>query len=245
MDIKNLKNNLSLIGKALVISFLVIDYIIEKKRPQIIYHKNITHDLANVSTGLTDKIFTSLISVGSSPLFEKAEKNKTGTLQKIQIPAALKIIPALLIIDCFMYWWHRMNHRLPFLWRFHKFHHQDLYLNSTSAIRFHPAEIIISGLLRIIVFIPLGIEKKQLAIYEKIFFPVITLHHSNIEISQGLDFFLRKFIVSPEMHRIHHSDKLSEAHTNFGSVLPYWDMVFGSYTSLPAENLQFGIPDDH
>ena len=140
-----------------------------------------------------------------------------------------------------MYWWHRINHEWSFLWYFHKFHHVDTKLNSTTALRFHTGELLLSYVTKIIAFSLLGISLTAVLVHSVLLFPIIVFHHSNLKISERWDLFFRRFIVTPRMHRIHHSVIKSETNSNYSSVLPYWDMLFRSYVKKPSKEIEFGV----
>lgn len=230
---------IKLIGKVLFI-FTLFMYFLERKRPERTYLNNSKHDLLNVLAGITNKVAASLITKRTYSVLDTAKSKKFGILNVIKLPNTSKSIFALILIDLWMYWWHRMNHELPLLRRFHKFHHEDQSLNTTSAVRFHIIEIIISSVMRLVVFLTLGIERKHINIYEKILLPVISFNHSNIKLSLKQDLDFRKFIVSPEMHRTHHSTDSQEANSNYSSILPYWDIIFKTYTKFPKKTVEFG-----
>ena len=157
------------------------------------------------------------------------------------IPQWGQLITGFLIADVFMYWWHRANHQVPFFWRFHSFHHTDKKLNTTSSVRFHAVELLLSYVFKVPVFAILGISPLTITVYGLIFLPVVILHHSNIRISKTVDKILRMFIVSPGMHRIHHSITKFETNSNYSSVLPYWDTLFKSYVPKSQKPIVFGI----
>jgi len=141
----------------------------------------------------------------------------------------LQWVTAIVFFDCWQYWWHRLNHRIPLLWRFHSVHHADAELDVSSGVRFHTGEMMLSFIARLAVIPLLGITLPQLAIYEAISLPVILFHHSNLRISGGLDRRLRWFIVTPWMHFVHHSRWQPETDSNYSSLLSVWDRIFGSF----------------
>jgi len=202
---------------------------------------NYKHELFNFSIGVGNQILLFVTSLVLYFVLKIVENHNFGLLNLIKLPALISIILGFLLLDCWMYWWHRLNHKLSFLWFFHKFHHKDTRLNSTSAIRFHSGELLLSNFVRIFIFSLLGINAILLLIYSTLLFIVIVLHHSNVKISTNVDLFLRKFIVSPRMHRIHHSVIRSETDSNYGSVFPFWDKLFHSYTKFPAGPIEFGL----
>ncbi len=216
-------------------------YSVEHIFPQ---HKKITnykHELFNFSIGVVNQILLFATSLVLYFVLKIVENNNFGLLNLIKLPALISFMLGFLLLDCWMYWWHRLNHKLPLLWFFHKFHHKDTRLNSTSALRFHIGELLLSNLVRIFIFSLLGIDPILLLIYSTVLFIVIVLHHANLKISTNVDLFIRKFIVSPRMHRIHHSVIRSETDSNYGSVFPFWDKLFQSYTKFPAGPIEFGI----
>ena len=156
-------------------------------------------------------------------------RNAWQGIGMLGLPPALKAILIILIIDLWMYIWHRLNHETVFLWRFHSVHHSDATLDVTSSWRFHFLEILISELLRLPLFMLIGAGIEHLLLYSLIMTPVIEFHHSNISIPPALDRLARLVIPSPMMHRLHHSRLRSEHDSNYGSMLSLWDRLFGSF----------------
>lgn len=211
------------------------EHLIPQRRDLIDYK----HDFFNIITGLLNLVIAGFGGYVMIYCLSYAENHQFGLLT--YLPFALQVGLGLLISDVYMYWWHRMNHQLPILWRFHQFHHTDTKLNATSAVRFHYVELLISYLIKIPVFILLGVSPMVVLLYNFIFLPIVIFHHSNIRISPFADHFLRYFVVSPRMHRTHHSVLIEETNSNYSSVLPYWDKIFGSYRRDPAKEVVFGI----
>ncbi len=147
-----------------------------------------------------------------------------------------KTILIILLIDLWMYLWHRLNHETALLWRFHSIHHSDAILDVTSSWRFHFLEILISELLRLPLFMLMGAGIEHSLLYSLFMTPVIEFHHSNISISPAQDRLARLIIPSPMMHRLHHSRLRSEHDSNYGSMLSVWDRLFGSF--LMRDNLE-------
>ena len=215
----------------------VAEHIIPQRK-EIIDHN---HDLKNILVGLLNLVIIAVVGVQFQKAIEWLNNKQFGLLQLFNIPSYLAIMIGVLLIDIFMYWWHRINHEWRFLWYFHKFHHVDTKLNSTSALRFHAGELLLSYVTRIIAFSLLGISLSAILVHSLLFFPIIVFHHSNLKISERWDLFFRRFIVTPRMHRIHHSVIKSETNSNYSSVLPYWDKLFRSYVKKPSKPIEFGI----
>ena len=150
---------------------------------------------------------------------------KIGLLNLLDFPPTIETGIALLLFDGWMYLWHRANHKIPFLWRFHRMHHSDREMDVTSATRFHTGELIFSSILRLGVIPLLGLELWQLVLYEVMLLPVIQFHHSNVNLPERWDRLLRAIIVSPNMHRVHHSRIQHETDSNYSSVFSFWDRL--------------------
>ncbi len=225
---------------AIAISFAAVyfaEHIIPQRR-EIIDHE---HDLRNISVGILNLV----IAAGGGYFLQRwliyISQNNFGLLQLLGEMFWLKTTIGFILIDLFLYWWHRANHELSFLWRFHRFHHKDEKLNSTSAVRFHAVELILSYVVKFFLFSLLGLNVAAILLHAIVLFPVIVFHHSNVSISKSLDHAVRTVFVSPRMHRIHHSKDVSETNSNYGSVFPYWDHLFGSYIRTPKKEIEFGV----
>ena len=154
----------------------------------------------------------------------------------------LEAVFAVLFFDFFTYWWHRFSHEVPFLWRFHRVHHSDREMDVSTAYRFHFGEIFISSILRAVIILLLGCKLWHLVLYEALMFPVVQFHHANIGLPKKLDDILAKFIVTPNMHKIHHSRKWQETNSNYTSMFSFWDRLFGTYFQREdTENISFGL----
>jgi len=158
-----------------------------------------------------------------------AEARRFGLLHWLSWPLAVKLALGVLLFDAWMYLWHRANHGIPFLWRFHRMHHSDPNVDVTTALRFHSGEIVLSSLLRLAVIPLLGLALWQVILYETLLLPVIAFHHSNVALPERWDRRLRWVIVSPNMHRVHHSDWQPETDSNFSSIFSWWDRLGRSF----------------
>ncbi|MEX0977335.1 MAG: sterol desaturase family protein [Pirellulales bacterium] len=152
-----------------------------------------------------------------------------GLVRWLSLPAVAATAVALLILDLWMYIWHRLNHAVPFLWRFHRMHHSDTAVDASTGVRFHTGEIVMSGLARAALLPVLGLSLWQLALYDALLLPVVLFHHSNVRFPRWLDYHLTWCVVTPAMHRVHHSRWRPETNSNFASILPLWDRLFRSF----------------
>lgn len=158
-----------------------------------------------------------------------------GLLNQIELATSVEIILAVIILDLCIYLQHRVFHRVPLLWRLHMMHHSDVDLDVTSGARFHPIEIVLSMLIKMAVICLLGPPIVSILIFEVILNAVAMFNHSNVYIPPNIDRILRLFIVTPDMHRVHHSVIKMETNSNYGFNLPWWDHLFGSYCAQPSK----------
>jgi sterol desaturase/sphingolipid hydroxylase (fatty acid hydroxylase superfamily) len=134
----------------------------------------------------------------------------------------------LLILDCWIYFWHRVNHVVPLLWRFHEVHHLDENLDTSSALRFHFGEVVLSSLVRAAFIILLGMPLSTIVIFETLVTVAAIFHHSNIKLPNRLEKILSLIIVTPSIHWVHHHAKRSDTDANYSTILSIWDRLFGS-----------------
>lgn len=222
-----------------IAGIFVIIYLAEHLIPERRDSIDLMHDAKNIGIGLFNLIIVGLGGFYLQKLLAFMEVSGFGLFY--YLPNWLALILGILFADVIMYWWHRVNHLIPFLWYFHKVHHEDTKLNTSSSLRFHFGELALSYVFKVPFFLLLGISVKVLLIYGVLLALVVTFHHSNIKIGKNTDFILRKFVVSPNMHRIHHSEIKQETDSNYSSLLPYWDKIFGSYIKETSHQIKFGI----
>ena len=134
----------------------------------------------------------------------------------------------LLLLDFWIYWWHRANHRLPFLWRFHEVHHLDEMLDTTSALRFHFGEVVLSSLVRALVIVVLGIPFVSVIAFEVLVLVAAIFHHSNLKLPAAFEKVLSWIIVTPSIHWVHHHARQQDTDSNYSTVLSIWDRLFAS-----------------
>ncbi len=167
-----------------------------------------------------------------------------GLLNYLQIPYWLAVIASVIIMDAVIYFQHILVHAVPALWRLHRVHHADLDFDVTTGSRFHPIEIILSLFIKFATIIALGPPIIAVLIFEVLLNATSMFNHGNIRIPPGVDRVLRWFIVTPDMHRVHHSVEDDETNSNFGFNLPWWDRLFGTYRHQPRmghEQMIIGI----
>ena len=156
-------------------------------------------------------------------------EHQWGILNFWHGPAWVKALIAVVLLDLMIYWQHRLFHKVPWFWRLHRVHHADLELDASSGVRFHPLEAILSMGFKIITILCLGASASTILFFELSLNLLAMFNHSNIYIPQRVEVRLRKIVITPDLHRIHHSIIFSEQQHNFGFSVPWWDQIFGSF----------------
>jgi sterol desaturase/sphingolipid hydroxylase (fatty acid hydroxylase superfamily) len=219
--------------------------ILENKLPFFRFQNSVgSRIVANFGLGAINAILASIWTIAITQLImlPQIDRRLVGAISNPVIAGILSF----LIIDLYMYFWHRSMHRLPLAWKFHQLHHTDRSMNVSTAYRFHPIEIISSSIPKLLLIWSLGISSNFVSIYELVFTVVVALHHSNLAIPGVIDRLLSLVIVTPNLHRIHHSQVVSETNSNYGSVLSWWDRIFGTNNDRPdVVNIQLGLTDEH
>lgn len=171
-----------------------------------------------------------------------ASEQGWGLLNYYHLPLWLGVLISVITLDLIIYLQHVMVHAVPLFWRLHRVHHADPDYDVTTGARFHPLEIILSMLIKFAVIIVLGPPILAIVIFEVLLNATAMFNHANVGLPPRLDKVLRWFIVTPDMHRVHHSTEDDEANSNFGFNLPWWDRLFGTYRNQPrAGHLQMQI----
>lgn len=161
-----------------------------------------------------------------------------GLLNNISLPPLVAVVIAVILQDLVIYWQHVIFHLVPFLWRFHKMHHADVDYDISTGARFHPIEIALSMILKLGVVLLLGPPVVAVIIFEILLSSVAMFNHANAGLPPAIDRIFRLFVVTPDMHRVHHSIIRAEHDTNFGFNLPWWDYIFRTYTTRPRAGHQ-------
>lgn len=193
---------------------------------------------ANLSLVLIDSIAVKIVLPMTAGLFAVWVAEKDMALLGFQMPVILAII----LLDMIIYWQHRIFHVVPLFWRLHQVHHSDNAIDASTALRFHPIEIVLSMLVKFAAIIVFGIPVIAIVIFEIVLNACALFNHSNIRVP--FDSVLRLFIVTPDMHRVHHSVIPAETNSNYGFNVPWWDRIFGSYVAQPAqghEQMKIGL----
>jgi sterol desaturase/sphingolipid hydroxylase (fatty acid hydroxylase superfamily) len=199
--------------------------------------------ITNLGISATGTLLLRLMAATAAPIAAVAaafyaEAHGIGLLNQLVWPAWIKIAVALIVLDLAIWVQHWASHKVPLFWRLHQVHHADRDIDVTTAVRFHPVEIGLSMLWKIAVVIPLGASPLAVFLFEVILNACAMFNHANIALPQWLDRIVRLLIVTPDMHRVHHSVLHREHDSNYGFNLSIWDRLFGTYTAQPEAGHQ-------
>lgn len=167
-----------------------------------------------------------------------------GIFNYVNVPFWFTVVSSVVLMDLIIYIQHVVVHAVPVLWRLHRVHHADLDFDVTTGARFHPIEIILSMIIKFATILVLGSPVVAVVIFEVLLNATAMFNHGNVRILKSVDQILRWFVITPDMHRVHHSVKDNEANCNFGFNLPWWDLLFGTYRDQPHAghiNMTIGI----
>lgn len=173
-----------------------------------------------------------------------AADNDWGLMNYYDVPFVIAVVLSVIAMDCVIYLQHVMVHAVPLLWRLHRVHHADPDFDVTTGARFHPIEIILSMLIKFATIVLLGAPVLAVIVFEIVLNAMAMFNHSNIRLPGVIDKALRFLVVTPDMHRVHHSVEDDEANSNFGFNLSWWDRLFGTYRDQPRaghEAMHIGI----
>lgn len=173
-----------------------------------------------------------------------AAENGVGLFNLVAAPYWIAFLVSIVVLDFAVWFSHLASHKVPLLWRMHRMHHSDVDIDVTTAIRFHPFEILLSMAWKYAVVLALGAPAAAVLVFEIILNGLAMFNHANMRLPLWLDGWLRLLIVTPDMHRVHHSTDMRETDSNYGFNLSIWDRMFGTYTDQPAlghDGMSIGI----
>ena len=177
------------------------------------------------------------------PLAKVIERRRYGLLYVCHLPRPLYVILSVVLLDYTLYVWHVLTHRVPWLWRFHLVHHVDRDLDASTALRFHAGELALSIPWRAMQIAAIGVPPNALLIWQNIVLLSILFHHSNVELPIAVERFVARFIVTPRLHGIHHSNVPEETNSNWSSGLTVWDYLHGTLRlDVPQQAITIGVP---
>lgn len=212
----------------------ILEYIIPKRKLLLSKFKRWANNISLVFlNSLLLRIFFPTAAIGISFY---ANNNNIGLFNFFELPFISAVILSILLLDLIIYTQHRLFHTIDFFWKFHKVHHSDMDYDLTTGFRFHPIEILLSMLIKILFILILGVPVVAVLIFEVILSTLSVFNHSNIHLPKKVDHILKYFIVTPDIHRIHHSIYSDELNSNYGFNLTLWDKLFNTYKESPKDS---------
>jgi sterol desaturase/sphingolipid hydroxylase (fatty acid hydroxylase superfamily) len=202
---------------------------------------------ANLGLAATGSLLVQLLpGAGAVGAALWAQQQEIGLLPALGLGPLLQGLAGLVLLDLLIYAQHRLFHRLPLFWRLHRVHHSDLKLDATTGLRFHPFEIGLSLLLKMAAVALLGVPPLGVLLFEVLLNGLAMFNHADLALPPRLEAWLRPWLVTPDLHRIHHSIHRDETDSNYGVSVTFWDRAFGSYRDQPREGqpgLRLGLPE--
>lgn len=188
----------------------------------------------NLGVAVLDSLLARVVAPAGAVGFALlVEQRGFGLLQLVGWSPALECLVAIVVLDFAIYVQHRLFHRVPLLWRFHRMHHADVDVDVTTGARFHPGEMLLSLGFKCLVIAALGAPAASVLVFEVLLNATAMFNHSNVRVPERWERVLRWFIVTPDLHRVHHSVVRQETDSNFGFNLPWWDWLFRTYRAQP------------
>ncbi len=228
-----------------VLSLMAIWETLATRRPQAI--KRRVRWPSNLAIVILDTLAVRLLfplaAVGAA-IF--AAEQEWGLLNQVSMPDWVAVVLAILVLDLAIYFQHRIFHAVPWLWRLHRMHHADLEFDVTTGLRFHPMEILLSMAIKMGVIVLIGAPALAVVMFEVLLNATSLFNHGNVRLPRRVDRWLRRLLVTPDMHRVHHSAIQRETDSNFGFSVPWWDWLFGTYRAQPEKGhlgMTIGIED--
>ncbi len=217
-------------------ALLVIMALWETRRPRRApVQPRSQHWLTNLSLLAVDALLVRLLlGAGAYATALYAQQYGWGLFNLTDWPVWLEFVLVWLLLDFALYLQHVLSHALPVFWRLHRVHHSDLDFDLTTGVRFHPLEILVSMLYKMAIVAALGAPPWAVLVFEVILNAASVFNHGNVHIPEKIDRWLRLFIVTPDMHRVHHSSVVNETNSNFGFSISLWDRLCGTYRAQPA-----------
>ncbi|MFI4874304.1 MAG: sterol desaturase family protein [Blastopirellula sp. JB062] len=225
-------------------TILVVLFLLERWLPLRKSTRSLWRRLAvNLAVSVAALVTAGLVVQPAAAAVVGMNAAQFGILPTISAPLWLEVIVGFLLLDLSFYYWHRLNHQAPLLWRFHNVHHLDPDLDVSTAFRFHFGEIALSALFRVVQVTLIGMSIEAYLIYEFAFTTNTIFHHSNLRLPIAVERWLNLVLVTPRMHGIHHSQVQEETNSNYSVVLPWWDRLHRSLRlNVPQDAIKIGVP---
>ncbi|MBK8501281.1 MAG: sterol desaturase family protein [Saprospiraceae bacterium] len=206
-------------------------------------HKR-SHDIQNFILTFLSILVNGLVGTGVVLVIIFTESHKLGLFNQIQLPSAIEILTSVLLLDFGSYCNHHLLHKIPILWSFHRVHHSDLNLNTSSSLRFHPFEVVYSQGLYFCIAIGLfGVSMTSFIIYGTMALILVIIQHSNIRFPDWFEKYGRYVFSTPGWHKIHHSNEQRFTDSHYGDVFTFWDRIFGTWHQIRPDEIKYGLKE--
>ncbi len=214
----------------------IIETLIPRRERRFTRSKRWTVNLGiMVSDFLAVSAVTIVVPVAAISMALLAEANGWGILYLVSLPVWLEWLIAIVVLDWVIWAQHLATHKIPILWRIHRVHHSDVEMDASTAVRFHPVEIVFSLFVKAIAIVILGPAALAVVVFEALVNGSALFNHANFKLPLGVDKIVRRVFVTPDMHRVHHSVHHEETDSNYGFFLSIWDQLFGTYVAQPKD----------
>ena len=228
-----------------LVTVLVVLWLWESARPFFEKpHGRWRHAARSLCLALLNTVLLALtFGVATVGVVAWTESHRTGLLHVWSLPGGVRLVLAVLLLDGWLYLWHRANHVIPLLWRFHRMHHADREMDVTTALRFHTGELVLSAIVRLTLIPLLGVTSAELLVHETLVVAATAFHHANISVG-SLDRWLALGIVTPFLHKVHHSREPVETNSNYATVFSWWDRLGGTLRQCEdCQSLRLGLDE--
>lgn len=232
---------LGLVVPLLFIFFVLLEKLFPLRENTIVWTSRVKDNILLAIFGLP---FTRLLIYPVvSKIALQFEATQRGLLFGVNLSEGLLVGLSFILLDYLLYWWHRFNHRISFLWRFHQVHHADPEMDASTALRFHFGELLLSGGVRVVLVMVFGFSLKVLIVFDVLVTGCALFHHSNLKLKPRLEEVLRLILVTPTFHQNHHSYFQKETDSNFSTILSVWDRLHQTHTEeQKAQSVTIGVP---
>jgi sterol desaturase/sphingolipid hydroxylase (fatty acid hydroxylase superfamily) len=241
----NIETTLRLGVFTFVFAFMAIWEIFAPKRVQAF--SKLVRFANNLGLMVLNTIVLRLVfPIGAGGVALYCQLHSIGLFNLVKAPVILEFLLSIALLDLVIYWQHVMFHKIPWFWKLHQVHHADPEFDVSTSGRFHVFEIAISMVIKVAAILVIGPSALAVLLFEIVLNACAMFNHSNVKMAPKIDAILRQFIVTPDMHRVHHSQIISEQNCNFGFNIPWWDRLFKTYKSQPElghTNMKIGLGD--
>ncbi len=207
------------------------------------FQRRIGHFFNNLVLMLVFYFANLVFAIVQVGIINWSSTNHVGLFYWIEVPMWLKVILGVMCLDLSSYWFHRMAHSSPLLWRLHRVHHSDTAMDTSTFFRGHPLEVLIFGTSTIVACIIFGLDLPVLGVYLIVQLPFLVAQHANIQLPNWVDKVFGKVFITPNIHKVHHDQNQYYTDSNYADIFVFWDKLFGTYKYVPVKSLHYGLKE--